>query len=76
MCDDEGTANDTVIRMGQDEELQDREVHKPMQHDRKPSLREGNVQQEVSENTSGQGVMCQINKSCRIFCLSVTLPTP
>lgn len=55
LCADEGTTNETVIRMGQDEELQDREVHKPMQHDSKPRLREGNVQQEVSENTNGQG---------------------
>ena len=31
------------IRRGNDEEIQDREVHKAMQHDSKPRLKEGDV---------------------------------
>lgn len=40
------------MRRSKDEETQDREVHKPMGYDSKPSLKE-DVQQEISEKTNG-----------------------
>lgn len=44
------------MRKGKNEEIQDRKVHKPMQYDSKPSLKEGDVQQEISENTIPRGL--------------------
>lgn len=52
----EGAANVTEMRMDKDEKIQNREVHKPIQYDSKLSLKEGDVQQEISENTNGQGI--------------------